>query len=338
MSFSVDAPNSFRISGFTMVGVAADPGIYNKGHIVLAGTSKSFRVDHITAIPITVFIRARGDLWGVVDHVTNTGNSGLIMVEHDAWGGSRYGDGSWAEQLYLGTEKAIYVEDCIMNPSANTFAGIHDAVSGARTVLRYNVLTRTAVGAHGADSTQRSRGVRSMEIYNNTFTWNVGDSPDFVAWFRGGTGVMFNNSIIAPSGLNFVAKHTNLRDSGSFTPWGQCNGASVYDQNQAGQTGYRCVDQPGSGTSNNLDGASTPPPQAVGNISDPIYVWNNTINGAANNCGLSGFGCNSDGHIVAGRDIIFGSARPGYTPYRYPHPLVTGSGTASSPPTALQVK
>lgn len=67
----------------------------------------------------------------------------------------------------------------------------------------------------------------------------------------------------------------------------------------------------------------------AGNTSEPIYVWNNTVNGVLNNCG--NIGCGSEGHVVAARDIIFGtgaapqasSARPGYTPLAYPHPLVT---------------
>jgi hypothetical protein len=199
-------------------------------------------------------------------------------------------------------------------------------------VFRYNNLTQGNTTAHGTDSGQRRRSIRSQEIYNNTYNFPPGMAVDFIAWFRGGTGVMYNNTINVPGGLNNVAKHQNQRDSQSFNPWGQCNGSSPYDQNQAGQSGYICVDQPGSGTSVNLQGSSSP--AATGNISDPIYVWNNTVNGAPDNCGT--FGCQDDGHVKAGRDIIFQTARPGYTAFTYPHPLQSGIGTSNAPPAPPQ--
>ena len=58
------------------------------------------------------------------------------------------------------------------------------------------------------------------------------------------------------------------------------------------------------------------------------YVWNNTPNTV-----VISSPCTS--HIVLNRDY-FTNARPGYTPYTYPHPLVSDSG-ASSAPTNLRV-
>jgi len=327
--FDVDAPNTFRLANFTLVGQAIDSASYNKGHIALYGTAKSFRIDHITVNnPESTIVRTDGELWGVIDHITLNGNAAILLAGHSQWGGSEYGDGSWADPLYWGTEKAIYVEDSKVTANGNPYTtNSLDGLDGARVVFRHNTLIQANTTAHGVDSGQRRRSMRSQEIYNNTYTFPSSMPVDFIAWFRGGTGVMFNNTVTAAGGVNNLAKHQNQRDDGPFTPWGKCDGTSPYDQNASGQTGYRCVDQPGAGTSRDLGG--NPTPIAPANILDPIYVWNNTINGRSDNCGT--WGCGTDGHVQAGRDIIFGTPRPGYSPYTYPHPLQKGSGTNAAP-------
>src|SRR5262249_31640772 len=122
LAFNVDSPNNFRLTNFTVKGVATDPNFCSKGHIQLDGTAKAFRVDHLTMDPVqTAGIIADGYLWGVIDHITARGNfKNKVRIFHSGWGGSFFGDGSWAESLYLGTEKAIYIEDCFFE---NTNAG-----------------------------------------------------------------------------------------------------------------------------------------------------------------------------------------------------------------------
>jgi uncharacterized repeat protein (TIGR02543 family) len=336
MKFTVNTPNNFRITNFTVVGVATDPSIFNKGHFVLDGTAKAFRFDHITATnPQTSLIRTYGYLWGVIDHVTMPDTFVyLLQAGHDTWGGSDYGDGSWAEALYLGTEKAIYVEDCVLTAGDQAAAyNMTDGLAGARVVIRHNTFNYGRVASHGAEGGGRTRGHRSMEVYENDFYYS-----DSAAWvndnamqIRGGTGVFFNNRVHGLfstfGNFNYVVKHQNYRDGFSDAPWGKCDGTGPYDENSGGGTGYRCVDQPGSGTSVDLGGNLTP--VQVLNSLDPVYVWGNEVNGVADNCGGAN-GCLDDGHVVAGRDIIFGTARPGYTPYSYPHPL-TGSGPPAVP-------
>ncbi len=51
------------------------------------------------------------------------------------------------------------------------------------------------------------------------------------------------------------------------------------------------------------------------NTADPSYQWNNTKNGSP----VTGWD-SSNSYIKEGRDF-FNSAKPGYTPYTYPHPL-----------------
>ena len=58
---------------------------------------------------------------------------------------------------------------------------------------------------------------------------------------------------------------------------------------------------------------------------EPLYSWNNTMNGAPS--GIS----SPYPNIQEGRDIYFNTPKPGYTPYLFPHPLVTFlDGTNSS--------
>jgi hypothetical protein len=336
ISFSVAAPRSFRLSGLTLQGVATDPSIYNKGHIRLDGTVKTFRVDHIKVTnQQTSAILIYGDLLGVIDHSIFSGSFKYgIKILHNQWGGGSndYGDGSWAEPLYWGTNKAIYIEDCDFTElDPNLSSSALDGLDGARVVFRHNTLHNQNGTEHGADSGGRERGFRSLELYNNAYLFTR--TVAFAQWIRGGTGVVFNNTYTGPAPNHFV-ELSNCRDSDagcsagqSYAPWGACNGSGPYDQNTPGQSGYRCVDQPGSGTSRLIAGR-TPSGGWINNASDPVYIWNNTVNGSSNNsvAGTS--------HVQSGRDYFTGTARPGYTPYTYPHPLTAGSSPTPTAPAA----
>ena len=54
----------------------------------------------------------------VVDHDHGIGGDGAqILVEHQNWAGSNqdYGNGSWADLFYYGTEKFVFIEDSTFN-------------------------------------------------------------------------------------------------------------------------------------------------------------------------------------------------------------------------------
>jgi hypothetical protein len=89
----------------------------------------------------------------------------------------------------------------------------------------------------------------------------------------------------------------------------------------------RIIDQPGSGAgdlivgnppgSTNLTGTSWPhyPNQAR----EPLYSWNNTLNGVNVNFTHS----NARSNLLENIDFYNNTPMPGYTPYVYPHPLVS---------------
>jgi hypothetical protein len=93
------------------------------------------------------------------------------------------------------------------------------------------------------------------------------------------------------------------------------------------------LDQPGSGAGDLLTG-DNPTPRWLNQVREPCYSWNN-IHPA------------SGGHInwyVAinppmqeGRDYFSDTPMPGYTPYTYPHPLVSGGGGAPQAPQNLRI-
>jgi len=112
---------------------------------------------------------------------------------------------------------------------------------------------------------------------------------------------------------------------------GTCTGTLDNRDNSSGRV---CFDGNGSGT---LD-AGTPGSVNAHIDYEPIYFWNNTLV----TCAADGTGCGTPKTFAAalvdfgdnfklGVDY-FNSAKPGYSPYTYPHPLALSSDT--TPPSA----
>jgi hypothetical protein len=88
------------------------------------------------------------------------------------------------------------------------------------------------------------------------------------------------------------------------------------------------------------DGQQRPPSPIgwAGNALEPVYVWGNTMQGGVRELG------SQHTPVQKGRDILE-AAKTGYTPFVYPHPLVSGapdSGGSQNPfpaaPTNLKVQ
>jgi hypothetical protein len=241
----------------------------------------------------------------------------------------------WAEPLGLGTNNAVFVEDCEFT---RTFGNAIDAHYGGRYVFRYNTVNDCYVESHAVQ--ENDRGARSWEIYNNTFN-QVNESMWVPVFMRAGTGVVFNNTINGmwsntPAGLALNSR----RSCESFPTPGLCDGSSSWDGNEVGEGGYPCRDQPGRSTDKWLWTDKDPyPPQEL----DPCYCWNNKHEGK--DVVFFPHDLCSSGHIKEGRDYFNNVKRPGYTPYTYPHPLIqewgigTGNGTGTVlPPKSLRIR
>jgi MYXO-CTERM domain-containing protein len=274
---TVDCSNGepFVISDLTLVGIDNDTtSIMDKG-IRLTKDCTDFRITRCTFRRFgEAAIHISGRMRGVIDHSSflkvyraTIGNFGYGVVV--------YGDGvaSWNRPLALGTQDAVFVEDCYFTGNRHAIA----SNNGSRYVFRHNTIsdnapTFQAIDAHGFEYGSK-RGSRSYEIYGNSVNNSV------ACWsaiaIRGGDGVIFDNTVVAGAT------------------------ASIRLTNGSGSGCYPCKDQ----------------------IRE-LHIWNNTYKGAPV-CATVNNGFTDD--IKEGRDF-FCFARPGYTPYTYPHPLTaTGS-------------
>ncbi len=328
------------ISGFTLIGDAQEGPTNNKGYMVLVSETDQdiYPNGNVRIHDITIddahqpFLRTEQCVYGVMDRVTyNQGARNIIaeIYHPTCFGDSNgWGDGSWANEIDWGGPGAFYVENCTINHASTISPSAHyalDQFKGSRTVYRYNTFNNATISSHGTETGHRFRGMRHFEIYENEFNY-TSTAVDTNMYMRGGTGVIFNNTVIGATtgiGWNTFIKFSNFRSVvDTYPPWGRCDGSSPYDENQEGEDGYRCVDQIGAGTSRMLDIAGGPPdydPSGgwVENELDPVYVWNNTIPGTPTWGDVAG-----EVHILENRDFYEDTMRPGYTPFQYPHPLV----------------
>lgn len=330
------SPNQvFRMTGLTLAAGTSTAvngqGVNVSGICPGASGTGSFRVDHchFSNLNRNVDLQLGGWLYGVIDHCLFYGGGMAINIHHDRWGNTpqAYGDGSWAEPPYFGSNKFVFIEDnCIDNSTNNgSTAGI-DAKHGARFVVRYNHMNSGITGPHGTEG-QRSRGARVMEFYNNIVSYSF-DFPSGTN-FRSGTGVVHDNQYINKChGIGNIQAYRTFHDFGP--PFGQANGTNKWDQNDGSGHLQVAIDQPGRGKSDLVTG-DNPTPAFPHNALEPIYVWGNSVQ----NPNYSGM--DTMAPMVEGRDIHNNTPMPGYTPYTYPHPLVTGAPAPLAPPTNLRV-
>src|SRR5262245_36813790 len=98
------------------------------------------------------------------------GRIAIIYGSHWNEPGGRYGDGSWAGPTNFGSSQFLFIEDNTFNCHLPPYVlPITDSYGGGRFVVRYNTIHDGMVGGHGTESTGRIRGVRAVEVYNNTY-------------------------------------------------------------------------------------------------------------------------------------------------------------------------
>lgn len=329
--------SNFRISGFN-VGAASSWKVNAVGRTTAI---KGWRIDNVAfsygSCGQNIAVQVYGLTWGLIDSSTfnNAGNAIFLTAyaentnEVNPWppsGDPGMGGYSWLLPLNLGSDEAVYVENNKFTMGNGCYYGIGDMYYGSRMVFRNNSVTNAYWQNHAARGFERGGNLKA-EIYNNDF--NAIDP----AWYRAihmrsGTGVIFNNTL---RGAFSMIQVDNQRSNGqnTSTPFGACNGAAKWDGNSAGQSGWPCLDQVGRGSGVN--------PLAGAQPSVPLYGWNN---GSAAGCSTAGTCTNNikivndgDAHLQEGRDFINNgtTAKPGYTPLAYPHPLRSGTPAVALP-------
>ena len=296
----------FRITGFTFTGQPSAQGV-----VYIGGTCKDFRIDHCRFENLNGrSIMVDGQTYGVIDHCDfwQLGGQGVWVADAR---GDPSGSTSWEEEMTYGTAEAVFIEDSTFIWQSGADSAL-DCTRGGRAVFRHNVVQGVTVGNHGLDSTTRS--CLQMEIYDNTFL-PASHGAFLAIQSRGGSAVVFNNTISDPGGAyNIPIGVTNYRSccyaGAPCSSHGQCDGTNPIDGNQD-ETGWPCKDQIGRGTQQG---------------SYPFYEWNNTRNGADVDVVVyyTWPACvdpNPTTHVQEGRDYFNDTEKPGYTPYVYPHPL-----------------
>jgi hypothetical protein len=213
--------------------------------------------------------------------------------------------------------------------------------NNSRTVVRHCTFNNAGIGSHGADTSDY--GVRHYEVYNNTFIfngYNNGQTFNLNWWFflRGGTGVIMSNSLPAIISTDYGTKGElnmtvmNLqRDAGPNPCWGSGSGATGWDYPAPRQVGMGYVTGAAGNDSVTYKGDS-----------EPLYLWGNSDSPTTFLSDYGGSDCASpdktSNYLVAGRDYFDnGTAKPGYVPYTYPHPLrsLAGAGSGNQPAVAV---
>ena len=197
---TLTSTQSFRMTGFTFRYGSITTSNSN-GLVRIGGTCPSVRIDHCHFDQLYgSHLVLTGCLYGVIDHCifdARPRSSEILNVFHTNWGGgtNAFGDGSWADPPYFGSEKFIFIEDCVFNNVGGKFTtnGAIDSWFGGRYVCRYNTFHNTRPGNHGTETGGRSRSCRAMEIYNNTITYTIKGN---LGQIRGGTALIHDNTYV----------------------------------------------------------------------------------------------------------------------------------------------
>jgi hypothetical protein len=309
--FTTTSGKSFRFTGIAVVGsVIASNGIIN-----IAGTSSSVRVDHchmVTPSTSTVGLYIGGSVLGVADHMYFDSGAGgfislpIVMHNGNGWNGSSlsdFADHSWNDTDHWGSNQFFFFEDDRWSQG-----DIGDAHDGARYIIRHSTVT----GSHGQMynhglTDARGRSTRAAEVYLNTFNRTVQDGAPSYS-INSGTLLYWGNT--STDYRYMVQQDYTRKDNATYpygtTPggWGNCNGTTTSTAWDGTSPGYPCLDQPGRGKGDLLNGQNFPNAlnTTTSTISfahqalSPVYVWNNTFNDA---------GFSPEGYITASYATLF---------------------------------
>ena len=240
-----------------------------------------------------------GNVYGLIDKCDITGgvgNAELIFVRGPL--------DSWQTPHSMGAADNVFIEDNFFNG----YGYVCDANSNSRVVVRFNTITGPMkVDGHGKASNYPPRGVRHMEVYNNT--WTSTHNYWAAIEMRGGTGRVFNNSIESPNAWVLLVEY------GSVSQWPNFNSTCQCPED------YPIDDQIGVGMDPKVGGSA------------PMYLWNNTKGGSpltlswkpTTNCTSTCGEFSMTDIIQEGRDYFISDTKPAamseYTPFPYPHPM-----------------
>lgn len=189
------------------------------------------------------------ETWGLIDSCDITGPGGSSELIF-----TRGPSDAWNVPATLGTDQAVYIEDCIFRGTGY----ISDFNSNAKGVIRRCIIVGgLKADLHGVASNTPARSGRHMEVYENT--WSA---------------VGFYTSIEHRGGLLMCFNNTNTATASNFHGVLKLNeyglDASQYGNFPTNQTlnDYPIRDQVGRGMYSTPDDWETATPE-------PCYLWGN---------------------------------------------------------------
>jgi hypothetical protein len=322
--FNVCAKNGKVVTfkDFILTDVGGGPGNWLLG---LFGEGVCFRVSNVKWVNVNANNAAWvgsinsdtiGGPYGVFDHCELAASSGSFYGIFVIDNGCQIHNG-WTRPMTWGTTNAVYFEDCSAHAQKAILGrAMVDGFGGARVVIRNCNVTNYSIGFHGSQSGAGDSTLQT-EIYNNNIFCNdTVNGMSYVFWQRGGTGVIFSNTV--------AESVSQLISSGIWKFSVECASAANWQAEQCARqliytNDYPAPQQVGRGVVNGAEGTV------------PIYIWGNSVPGTYYGQSLLGYGDGDQQFIQQGRDIFTdGTVMPGYTPLVYPHPLVT-----SAPPVTI---
>lgn len=309
---------AFRVTGFTFASTGNFSTDNGKAMMRIQG-GKGWRVDHNR---FEIFsnkqnydggngIYTRNDVSGLIDNnqFVKGGGSGCMHA-------STYPEGTggtaWGLPSQLGSfDHTVFIEDNYFHNPGNCPDHNPHAVygqNGGVFVFRHNEIHNMNGDAHGFCATY---GTREWEISNNRWMQDTGNSLWAMLHMRGGTGVIYGNSLTGGNvshGIYWNEYRVSSDCGASVTSNVPGFGSVTASSSCPSTEGYPCAQQIGRGQNNS---------------SDPAYVWNNT------NFAQMSWDPGTQSYIVQNRDFFMTGPKPGYTSYPYPHPL-----QGAAPPTS----
>jgi hypothetical protein len=343
----------FRLSDMTITGSTTAAAILITAESS-SGIVSGWRVDHIKFNYPTGQrngIGIRGVTYGLIDHNEFVWSQGFAIhvaafnANDNCTSTNPMGNFINSQPLDLGSANAVYIEDNTFTSVGNGPITAYDtSAGGARAVFRFNRVSGGFYYSHWTRGCEIGGIVN--EVYHNVFIGNSDYSEHF-ARLESGTGVVFNNTIQGTGGgVPFIWLDDRRAVGGGETSGvlGACDGTKPWDGNRGDPAapGWPCLGQVGRSPGKSAAAIMGGDKQ----VSAPIYFWNN---GVEPGCATGGTCTDTlrvftmpsayikaTPHPNGEVDYVMNgqTPKPGYSPFAYPHPLVTGSSSSGSTPTS----
>jgi hypothetical protein len=259
-----------------------------------------------------MLIRSGG---GVIFSNKCTGYSALVALRNFRSTDSFCGEwdpfcGANGTSPYDSNSSSLYLSGVSSGPSGSTYLQVSDANWTPNQWVGYTLMNVNS-------------GLFSVVLSNTANTMTYIGSTSQTASLIEHSVMTFNPGDPFQLHMVYAALDQPGRGSGNLLQdQGLETSGTLYNQLLSGFASFLAISQTGNGilvTINTATGVPSWPNEAL----DPIYSWENTINGS-----LAEMSSPYPG-IQQGRDFYNDTPKPGYTPYIYPHPLDLSTNSSS---------